>query len=455
MKTTFKVIIAVFALGLIILVLLHVFLQFGLTKVMREVVLPRVKMETGIDARVEGLSINVVQGRLYLKGVAVRNPEGFMLENLAFVEQVNVELDIPSLLKKKLVRVKNITVDKALVNVIRNKDGKLNIEMLQEGLPASPSGEGGEPVPESRKPREQPSDGTPAAEPSKPLPEVLVDALDCRTRVRYLDFKQDQLDIALDLSLIGSNLGTQRDPAAEWGKLALIGSLGDDNTSFVTDLKVDVAPIVDLQSLSFDLNGRIMEINPKIMEDIYDKLGIRSAPFGLDPQLHCRSNRFEDSSISLNLRNVQMEEKLSRKLGGMGSIASLRFPVPVEGTLQDPQVNVQQALLQALGGNAKSLLNAFLKGAAAKEAGVDGQPENLSDAAVDILGEHVEEIGKNESAKKLLKDLADGKSSDTNTASQSASDTAVDILGEQVEEIGENEALKESLKGLGRKLFGN
>jgi len=92
MKTTFKVIAAIFGLGMVILLGLHLFLQHGLTRTMRDVVLPRIKAETGIDARVGRLSINLPNGILYLNDVAVKNPDGFLLENLASVERVRLEI---------------------------------------------------------------------------------------------------------------------------------------------------------------------------------------------------------------------------------------------------------------------------------------------------------------------------------------------------------------------------
>ena len=88
MKTTLKTLAAIFALGLVVLLGLHLFLQHGLTKTMREVVLPRIKAKTGIDARVGRLSINLPSGILYLDDVAVKNPDGFLLENLASVERM-------------------------------------------------------------------------------------------------------------------------------------------------------------------------------------------------------------------------------------------------------------------------------------------------------------------------------------------------------------------------------
>ncbi len=395
MKTGFKVLGAIFALGTVVLLLLHVFLQHGLTKAMREVVLPRVKQKTGIDVRVERLSINVAAGHLYLKGVAVRNPDGFLVDDLVSVGLVDVEVDVMSLFKQKPIRVKHLTVEDSLVNIVRNVDGVLNIDVVQEGLPTKPS---------------TPSDpsGNPAVpkpgEP-EPLPEILIEQINCLAKVRYVDMRFDAVDLMLALALDGHGLGTIRDADAEWGELLLKGSLGGDKTRFITDLQLDLAQVADPQSLSFDLAGRIMEIDPKIMGKVYDSLGIRSAPFGFDPDLHCRDNRFAQSSFALNLKHIQLEDKLADKLGGMGSIDSLRFPVPVEGTLQEPSVNVQDALVKALGGNTRSLLNAFLRGAAAKETGAEEPPDSLSDAAVEILGDKVDEIGKNEALKKDLKDI--------------------------------------------------
>lgn len=379
MKITLKVITAIFALGLVIFVLLHIFLQFGLTKAMREVVLPKVKQETGIDVQVDKLSINIAEGHLYLKGVAVRNPDGFELENLASVEKVDVSVDIPSLLKQKLIRVKNITVQDALVNVIRNQDGEININKIQEGLPKPPPSEPTEEAPPEAEPQEPspPSEAGEVAEAPKPLPEILIEALDCQTKVRYVDYRLKQLDLTLALELTGSGVSTLRDPDAAWGKLFLKGSLGDDRTSFITDLELDVAPVTDPSSLTFDLTGKIMEIDPRIMAEIYDSIGIRSAPFGIDPELHCRDNQFKKSAFVLNLKNIELEDNLSRQLGGMGSIESLRFPVPVKGSLQEPTVEYEKAFFKALGGNTKSLFGAFIKGAASKE--LDESSGNVED----------------------------------------------------------------------------
>ena len=215
MKTTFKVLIAVFALGIVILTGLHLFLQYGLTKTLRDVVLPQLKAETGIDAQVGRLSLNVAKANIHLKEIEVKNPEGFLLENLASIKQIDVEVDLASLFKKKLILVRHIQVKQALLNVVRNKQGEINIYKLQESLPQRPLDsqpvpgmpESGGPTPEYDEsvPGRVP-DGGGVAEPQFPespksapaeLPEILIETLQCKATVRYVDLKLNQLDIAL------------------------------------------------------------------------------------------------------------------------------------------------------------------------------------------------------------------------------------------------------------------
>mgnify|MGYP001813436642 CR=1 FL=1 len=457
MKVMIKVLGSIFALGLVMLVAFHLIMLYGLTKAMRDVVLPRIKTETGIDAKVGKLSINVANGMLYLSDVEVRNPEGFLLENLASIDRVEVAVDIKSLFKQQPLIVKNVEVENALVNVIRNQEGEFNFNALQEGLPkpavpadAPPASEPGEPPPETPQETGAPA---PAVEP-EPLPEILFERVWAKATLRYVDFKLNQLDVALDLDLKAMGLSTRRAPETPWGAAALKGALGTDQNSFQTDINLRLAPVTNPDVLSFDLTGRIMEIDTRMIQSAYDRMGIRSSPFGIEPRFQCRANRFENSEMAIVIRDVVLEDKLADRLGGMGAIESLRFVAPIQGTLQYPTVDVQSALMQAIGGNTRTIFDAWMKGQIDKHGGVGGEAGSVTDAAVEALGEQVEEIGESETVKKVLKDLADGEPSATNQPAPISSDTIVDILGEQVEEIGENEELKDELKNLGKWLFG-
>lgn len=458
MKKIFKVFCSIFGLGAVILLVFHLVMLYGLTQAMREVILPQLEEESGIAVKVGRLSINVANGKLFLNDVEVQNPEGFLLENMAKIERVEVAVDIRSLIMQKPLIVKNVEVENALINVIRNKKGELNINafgaqsLVQHDLPSK------------KKPATKPDDlyvhsetseqSTVPQKQSKPFPEILIEKILCNATVRYVDLKLNQLDIALRLQLDGQKLSTCTDSHAEWGTATISGSLGNRRTSFVTDLKLNLAPVTNAQELSFDLTGRVMEIDPQLMSEIYESLNIRSAPFGFEPNLHCRFGRFMKSQFALHLQDIQFESGLSHDLGGIGSIKSLRFVAPVEGSLSAPVVDFESAISNAIGQNTGSILDALFKGAAQKEAGLDHQPETLAEAAIEVLGEHIEEIGESETVKKVLKDLAEEPSSATNAPASIISETLVEILGEHVDEIGESEELKEDLKHLGEWLFG-
>lgn len=457
MKATFKVLGLMFGLGAVILVIFHIVMLFGLTKAMREVVLPRIKAETGIDARVGKLSINVPKGMLYLDDVEIRNPEGFLLENMASVDRINVKVNLKSMLLQKPLIVHNVEVENALVNVIRNEDGEINVSSLKGRRPPPRTDLPTQvPEPGKRPPEKVPESGTkrPPVEPKKPLPELLFERMICSATVRYIDFELDQLDIALKLEAKAVNLSTLSDPETGWGAAQIAGSLGNDHNRYKTDLNLRLAPVREVDNLSFDLTGRVMEIDPRSLESLWERAGIRPAPFGIEPEFHSRNHQFVDSQVSVSMRDVKLEDKLSEKLGGMGVVETLDVTVPITGTLDRPRGDFQSALMSAISSNAGSLLNAWLQGQMEKHGG-SGKPQPAAaDAAVEALGDAVPEIGESETTKRVLKDLADGEPSATNAPPPISSDTAVDILGEHIKEIGEDEELKKELKGLGKWLFG-
>jgi hypothetical protein len=393
-------------------------------------------------------------GRLELREISVKNPEGFLLEHLASVDRADLLVDIPSLLRRKGLLVRDIQVQNARVNVVRNQRGELNIEHVRGRLRSGEKGPepaSSEPIPPREPAPERPS--LPPKEP-KPLPEVLVEALALHAQLCYLDLKLDNLELELNLEVRGGGLSTRRGSDVPWGHLTVKGALGDDASTFVTDLAATVAPVTDLQAPSFDLKGTILEIDPRVMEAAYDKLGFRMDPFGMGPSLRCRNGYFSDSSVRLEMEHIVFEDKLARRLGGVGSIDRLAFSVPVEGSLRSPEVNLEAAFLGAITGNASSLLNAIWRGVVQKETGGNPAPTTAAEAAVEVLADQVDEIGESETTQKVLKEIAKGVPSETNETVRIDTDALIDILGEKEDFIGENEEVKQLLKGLGRGLFG-
>ncbi|MDH3982118.1 MAG: hypothetical protein OES84_04370 [Kiritimatiellaceae bacterium] len=421
MKTVFKVLGSIGVLGAVILLIFHLVLLYGLTSAMREVVLPQVKEETGLDVQVGRLSINAASGLLFLNHVEVKNPQGFLLENLLEIERLELELDIPSLFKKKPYRVKNVELQSGQINIVRDLDGDINIDQLRREKPkAGPSSDEKKPVAKDGKPPsgKGPKAGKPApSKPPKPWPEVLIEKLLCHVSIRYVDMKLEQLDLSLIAKVEGGGLSSLHDPDAPWSDLSLLGALESDRTRFVTDLDLKLAPLAEAQEPSFDLTGKMLEIDPRLMGEIYESLNVRSDPFGINPDFHCRFGQFHKSQVGIVLRNIQFKDGLIRDLVGLGAIDSLRLVVPVEGTLKKPLIDVEEAFESSVRNNAGTILDAFRK-------------------------------------RPAQKDLATGDASVKNTPSSIDTDAVVDLLGDEIKDLAEDEELKEDLKELGKWLYG-
>jgi len=431
MKKMLKILLVVFSLGVVALIGLHFFLQYGLTNTMRKVVLPRIEEETGIRATIGDLSINLPKGTLNLWDVAIKNPKGFVLDDAAKVDHILIKIDFWALLTADKIKIEKIAVHDALVNVIRNKEGDLNLKAFEK--------------PERAKPKTEQEKRAKKEKLKRDWPEILITDLACNATIKYLDFKLNELDLSLDLTLTGDHISTVKTPNTRWGNLFLVGGVGSEKSKFSTDLWMKIAPIRDPNSLSFDLTGRVMELDPRMLDKIYKKLKVKSMPFGVNPDLYVRENKFEHSKVYFELNNITFEKSLSEHLGDMASIESLKMPIPVRGTLQKPKFNVQQAFLDSVNPNSESILKAFLQG----KLDLEKPPEDITDASVEFLGKKVDEIGENEALKKLIKDVVNKEtSSGSNASSAVTSDAVINALAEGVDKKQKHKASKEALKAL-------
>jgi len=430
MKKLLKILFTILSLGIISLIGLHFFLQHGLTNTMQNIVLPRIEKETGIRATIQNLSINLLKGTLNLREVAIKNPEGFVLDDAAKIDHILVRIDFWALLTTDQIKIEDIEIKNALLNVIRNPQGQINLkEFEKETLSLEPTSQGekttGIDTTQTEKKEEE------------ALPEILIRALHINATVKYLDFKLNELDLSLQLKLVGDHISTLKTPNTRWGNLALVGSAGSKKSRFITNLKMKLAPINDPNRLSFDLSGKVMEIDQRMLDKLYEKLNIKSMPFGINPDVHIRENQFTNSKLNLELNNITFTHHSSKHVI---NIDNLTLPIPVKGTLKNPKIDLQEALKTSMNSNSKSILKAFLQ----NELNLENTPEDITDAGVDLLGKKVDKIGENEALKKLLKDVANQKSS-SNAQAVITTDSLIDITSD---EIDKNKKHKEATKAL-------
>jgi len=431
MKKIFKILFLIASMSVLILIGLHFFLQYGLTNTMRKVVLPRIEKETGIRTTIGDLSINLPKGTLNLWEVSIKNPKGFILDDVAKVNHILIKIDFWALLTSNKIKIEKIAVYDMLVNVIRNKEGDLNLKSFEKLKHSKPKTEQ-EKIAKKEKLK-------------KDWPEILVTALECNATIKYLDFKLNELDLSLDLTLTGDHISTVKAENTRWGNLFLVGGVGSKKSKFSTDLWMKIAPIRDPNSLSFDLTGKVMKLDPRMLNKIYKKLKVKSMPFGVNPDLYVRGNKFEHSKVYFELNNITFEKRLSKHLGDMASIESLNIPIPVKGTLRKPKFNVQKSFLDSMNPNSESILKAFLQG----KLDLEKPPEDITDASIVLLGKEVDEIGENKALKKLIKNVVNKEtSSKSNAPPAITSDAVIDALAEGVDKKQKHKASKEALKAL-------
>ncbi len=404
-------------------------LLFGFNGLLSSFVYPKLAADKGLEVQSDRASYNPFTGYLRLSDVEVANPIGFREPQLANLSLVEVKIKPSSLVGGGPIIVERVNIDRGVIQLIRNEEGLLNVVALQQqmGLEESGSGSGDTtmlvPVPAVKDTTQ---------------PEILIQSVEINSDVRFVDRQLTDLDLMLHLAVLGQELGTVA--GHEWGRIQVMGELLSDRGAFNTELSMKLAPVVDSQRPSFDLEGRIMEIDPRLIAEASRKLGVSFAPFGVDPQLICREGNLAGSEVAVRLHDVAFS------LGGNPTkVKQLQFAVPVEGTIQAPKFEVTSALMQALGGNTRSLLGSALEGYVG-ELGLSEEPVKvLTDGVMEVLDKPLKGISKEAGA--ILEEglnLFGGVLPGTGTTESASTNQPVEKAVED---------LKEGLKGLGIKLF--
>lgn len=85
---------------------------------------------TGAAVRIDGLSFDIFNSSIHINGFKMYNPAGFPKEILTDIPKIEVEYDLSALLKKRL-HLPWVEIDLKEVVVIKNKEGRLNVNSLK------------------------------------------------------------------------------------------------------------------------------------------------------------------------------------------------------------------------------------------------------------------------------------------------------------------------------------
>jgi hypothetical protein len=130
-----------FLILLLVLVVAGILL---LDTIAKAVIEHRIRRATGLDAKIGKLEIGIFNSKVTLENFVVYNSAEFGGSPLVQMPELHVEYDRGALFSRKL-HYKLVRFNLAQLNIVENKNGRLNTEMLQKNLPGTAGSKPGGP----------------------------------------------------------------------------------------------------------------------------------------------------------------------------------------------------------------------------------------------------------------------------------------------------------------------
>lgn len=113
-----------------IVLLLGLALGFAKNAIARNGVEQVCRKITGLQLKIRNLNLSLLKGMLDAKGIALYNPRGFQDRVMIDISELYGDVDVPSILQGK-PHVEELRLDLREFVIVKNKDGKLNLDALK------------------------------------------------------------------------------------------------------------------------------------------------------------------------------------------------------------------------------------------------------------------------------------------------------------------------------------
>ena len=140
---------------LLIFVALFVLVALAWGLLLPRIVTSTIRSKTGFAVQLDRLSVNPFTAKVHLRGLVLKNPEGWPEESFVSLREFRADADLFPLLGGRLI-ADEVVVDVERVTLVKDKDGRLNAVAFKEALAG------------------EPATPPPAGEPKPPAPEFLV-----------------------------------------------------------------------------------------------------------------------------------------------------------------------------------------------------------------------------------------------------------------------------------------
>lgn len=123
----------VFALGIIFLALVILLVaSFVITKHLKikDIVEGQIEQSLGINVSIERIEFSPLLAHVWASGITIHNPSGFDEKELAYIDAIHFVFDPIEIITSKKPNIYLLGLDLKRLNIIKNKEGKVNIEEI-------------------------------------------------------------------------------------------------------------------------------------------------------------------------------------------------------------------------------------------------------------------------------------------------------------------------------------
>jgi len=386
-----KTLIVIVVLLVAAVIGLQLFMAYGLTDSLRQWVLPMAKERWNMDITLERVSVNLLGGSLSIHGIQVSNPPGFAKglrpgvpgfndKNMITMKRFKLNIGLLALFRGGLAKIEKATIRDASLSVVRNREGALNIEPALEAIHAAmsnaPAAAPGETAPPA------PGDAT---SPVRKVPDFVIQQIDVKTSLQYVDFKisEPPFRLGLDIQVRLKDIANYGRDDVMSGTINLLGHILTTDRKCAFDLNGRIAPIKDPTRLSFDLTGSIQTIDFNNFQELAKRCGFEEGQISGTMTLYCQQGVFdpEKSILHLTFNKVKLTKKQQEQFSGIPFPESFKALVPIKGTLTNPQIDIREALMKTLA--SKDTFDAIIKGVLEAQGRSAVAPGTMADKSAD------------------------------------------------------------------------
>ncbi len=338
----------------------HIALEKHFAKLVRQEVLPWLKVKYQTDIRLKKISINLVTGVLLIDGIVVDQSTSEQPVEILNFPRLRIRLALSDLWREKAISLRSFSARDGQLNLTRRADGRLNITSMEQ--PESPSQT---PVSSSVsssvvKENKTADFATPAQ-----LQKLALNRAGLSFSICYQDyspiFQPNPLVLNFDLNLALNQIANYGRTDQLSGNLLVKGMLHSDNQPTPFELRGKIAPILNFQQLNFTLAGSTKYVYLSDIPALANYLQLEAGQAACNLSLTVKDSIIDQkkSMLTFNFQDIKFRPEAPKNYHKIALSRSFNLKVPVKGNLLNPQLDFTAALAHLL--TSDNVIDSFLQ----------------------------------------------------------------------------------------------